>query len=494
MRRFRAPLLQTWQTAGAAFADIESRFDTAALRVDSISLWPIIRTTIRFGLSPLVRSRLGPISSRVVNVIERTKSQVGIGQSRTACDVEGISGSELLFLIYKASYEDLDGAKWHPVADLWRRKARARGLNLATFAFDGAPGTDPSNASPEDPKTIAPFGIERDLPIRELFGNYAVSLDAVDTVFGKSDMRACLNALVDRFGQRAVNEPRLRRLAAKVHSAERSLRPILAAISPKLILVQCYYSVEGWAACAAARQLGIAIIDLQHGVQGPLHEAYTFERDANRKLTTLPSGFLTWDAGSTRHLSTWVDAGTPIIQGVPPRLVDDAGAPAIEDDSETAPKRIVLYLAHRAEDLAPIERVALQLASANSPIELAVRVHPSDRSRLHRDNPQGRSGIAQFAAINVRRVVAVATAASSAVLEWSAKGYPALVTHPFGQALLEHAVAPELCLFEPLSQHALLRLAERAQSIPRQNIDLHGEFDQRATAAVEQIADLVLRH
>ncbi len=72
----------------------------------------------------------------------------------------------------------------------------------------------------------------------------------------------------------------------------------------RLLLVDCWYSREGWAAIHAARRLGILTVDIQHGLQGPGHFAYAQWRRRPEKgvYTTMPDAWWVWGKDDSENL------------------------------------------------------------------------------------------------------------------------------------------------------------------------------------------------
>ncbi len=67
---------------------------------------------------------------------------------------------------------------------------------------------------------------------------------------------------------------------------------ILKRIKPKVIVIVCYYDFRMMILCEAAKELGIPVIELQHGVIGKEHISYNFFR--KRKLKSFPDYIVTF--------------------------------------------------------------------------------------------------------------------------------------------------------------------------------------------------------
>jgi hypothetical protein len=99
----------------------------------------------------------------------------------------------------------------------------------------------------------------------------------------------------------------------------------LARARPRLVLVTAYYGLLGHGASWACRDLGIPIADVQHGVAGGAHHAYSWPNAQRRGFNTLPTGFLTWSdvECAQMRLATGDWAPTLLSIGNSWRLLDE---------------------------------------------------------------------------------------------------------------------------------------------------------------------------
>ena len=67
---------------------------------------------------------------------------------------------------------------------------------------------------------------------------------------------------------------------------------ILKKIKPKLIMIVCYYGFKMMLLCETAKELGIPVVELQHGTMGKEHIAYNFLK--KRRLKSFPDYIFTF--------------------------------------------------------------------------------------------------------------------------------------------------------------------------------------------------------
>lgn len=123
------------------------------------------------------------------------------------------------------------------------------------------------------------------------------------------------------------------------------------ARSPKLrgLLLTNYYNPHGWAAVAAAARLGIPSADVQHGVQGPYHHAYSWPEISGRVPNTLPQYYLCWTEEDVANLRQHVGWGDKAMLAGPSCFQLDALASRKEKMAGPASEALERYRSGAAE-------------------------------------------------------------------------------------------------------------------------------------------------
>jgi hypothetical protein len=97
--------------------------------------------------------------------------------------------------------------------------------------------------------------------------------------------------------------------AARIAAVSKYFRRRLVRLRPKLVFIVSYYAIEGYALVKACRELGIATIDLQHGVQGRIHPGYgQFTVAPADGYQLLPDYFWSWSNEEAEVISEWSTA------------------------------------------------------------------------------------------------------------------------------------------------------------------------------------------
>lgn len=229
-------------------------------------------------------------------------------------------------------------------------------------------------------------------------------------------------------------------------------RTLFTITRPRAFFVVCFYGGETMAACLAARQLGIATVDIQHGAAGgsayyPYVGWKTLPRDG---YALLPDVFWCWTESDLEAVRRWSDASggrhRAVVAGN--QLLAswrDGVAPGMEDyDARVRRARgsrtgiDLLVTLNGFEDDAKLDRLAA-LCRDHRELVFWLRAHPSRPERRERV----RAALARVGADAIvdeatdlplysllRHVRVHATEISSTVIEAEAFGVPTVLFHP----------------------------------------------------------------
>lgn len=119
---------------------------------------------------------------------------------------------------------------------------------------------------------------------------------------------------------------------------------IFKKVQPRYCFGLCYYSIPLLGMNAAAHELDIISVDMQHGTQGKLHAAYTFNKVPKEGYNVLPREFWCWDLGSYSELLSWTQgtshevriSGNPWFESLLKK--DQKSLPSLPQD-----KPLILY-------------------------------------------------------------------------------------------------------------------------------------------------------
>ena len=444
--------------------DAEQRFDVASWRHAQLDLWPTLKTS--FLLRANNRRILeradgsGQILARTSEMMRRTPMASFFRRLKARPFPERLPTTDILFCLAGSSFEAGPDGPEHKIAAPWLLAARQGGLRTLTLLTDGA----------------WPEAIAMDHGGRTFMAAYPVShwSRANTPVDNKKLFADCdglpffLEQVERRFGSAVLSRNKVFLLTRHIQQVRAFYKRFLETARPRVIIVQCCYGVAGWGLIAAAHDRGVPVFDLQHGMQGPSHEAYTFPAGRAARANTLPHGYLTWDQLSKQHLDSWVGEPRRVIAGVPFRLALHAlrqGATGRHRPQEAEKRRrpYIVYLAHYNDDYRAVEQFAREQAHR---IRLVIRPHPLGKRHKEAGAIQTDTGLVDM----LDQADGAITSLSSAVLEAHEMGLPVLVTHAYGRFLLQPVLPSGRVIFGPLDPDhitallALARTPDRADS------------------------------
>lgn len=99
----------------------------------------------------------------------------------------------------------------------------------------------------------------------------------------------------------------------------------LKILKPRLVVLECWYSLDKMALSIAAHKMGISVVDVQHGVAGgsDSHQAYIDWHNMPRKgYEVMPDYIWGWEQADCDAIARWgEDKVTPIFGGRPMNLI-----------------------------------------------------------------------------------------------------------------------------------------------------------------------------
>ena len=155
----------------------------------------------------------------------------------------------------------------------------------------------------------------------------------------------------------------------------------LDMVHPRAVMFVCYYETCYLSMISACRARGIPTVDLQHGMNGTVHAAYTHWTSLLASgYDVLPDWFLTWGDASSNNLRRWWSAPTRHRALVGGRRDIDVSAP-LSDQAAVA------MLAERAASAARCILITMQDEPLDTQLLEEMRTAPSDWLWLVRPHP-----------------------------------------------------------------------------------------------------------
>jgi hypothetical protein len=296
-------------------------------------------------------------------------------------------------------------------------------------------------------------------------------LGAVPVHLGARDDLA--SALSRRgFDAQAFSGPRVASDAVRIRRFSSAYRRRLTKTKPRLAFLVSYYSLEGMAFVRACRELGIPVVDLQHGVQGEWHPAYAAWPHPGlcKCHMLLPDAFWVWSAWKAAVIERWSGGSGhfPVVGGNPwlgvrstdSELPGASTAMTTARDLHTRAEGRPVVLVTLQFGLVPdeqLEPLVKLLEDAGGRLMFWARLHPAmlERREEIRRRPQAAGRPFELDACSdlpllplLTQSDAHLTHSSSTVIEAAQRGLRSLITSAYGVELYTPLVEQGLAMLE----------------------------------------------
>lgn len=289
---------------------VEAATDVNALSFGDLKLWPLMRRMHHF-----TRVRKDPKQpAKLQDLKSRSFSGFGLEWSghpldrKLIMDWQGraISGAEpvdVLFVSRLLDHTDqMDGLPYNRLIDPWLYRCRNEIKTLKVEFFESGQEFSADRFEPTYGYELPPW---EDIDLMRGMPTEVDGFGPVIDVFRKvSDQPPTFNGLSSYL-------PRL-------WARKKTFSELLSRVKPKLVCVICYYSPDMLALVWACRDLGIPVVDIQHGQQGAYHALYNHWTVAPvQGYDLVPDYFFCWD----ERIRTIQKAGLPSPRQRPHSIV-----------------------------------------------------------------------------------------------------------------------------------------------------------------------------
>lgn len=482
---------------------VEQHFPVLQWTVAGIPLWPLAR--IRWFLHEWAHHYVTPTPAVSASGAARRRLQrlclapaaatIADLQDSTGRD-RGPSRRDIVFLSDGVSYARLGGRWVDRFCDPLIALARQRGLSSALWVPSHEWRTPRAS-----PSTFVQPLVDRGNAIgalRSLFDAGGTQLPGHAALLASMESRGLHTSPLA--ARKLVSDGlRVRALADRYGR-------LLQRARPRLAFVVGYYSVEAMAFVLACRELGIVTTDIQHGVQGELHPAYSGWPAAPDGLhALLPDAFWVWSAWEQEAIQQWCKATrhAALVGGNPwMRLWNGTEPwPGVEGDVSRARKlkaqaglrpTVLVTLQYgfsAAEQLEPLARL---LREAGESVQFWVRLHPLMLERREEVRAllqaAGSCDLDEPSDLALQALLPLAdvhmTHSSSVVIEAAQFGVRSVITTLFGAELFRRHCEAGWAEVQTGDAATLLDTLRRVAAAPRKPAD---DSTASAGAALDQL-------
>lgn len=433
------------EAAVATIQEIERNHRVSEWTVAGVRVWPFARVRLGYGVSSTVLGLPYARNDRVVaragaatrKALRAVPTIVDAARERDAPSVDA------LFVSDGTSILAHEGVRYERYCDPLREELAERGISSMLLV----PGAHRREGFAAPVAMTQPTMDLAKLRGAARWRTSALDLPDYDRVAARlGDIGITRFLPSRRFLQVSV---------AMLLAMSRVAKRWLLRTRPEVVFVVDYYKLESMAFVLACSELGVPSVDVQHGLQGPFHLAYSgWAAVPAEGYDLVPDYFWVWSDREARLIDEWrpehrhaaIVGGNPFLRmwfDRPSTRLDPARQAAEQLPSAAPPGRTVLWTLHGLETDRELDDIATAIASAPSTFRWWVRAHPINPAGARQAQAAlERAGVGEFAITDgvasaplfglLSRVDVHVTAFSSVVMDAAALGVPSVVTDPHG--------------------------------------------------------------
>lgn len=285
---------------------VENRLDLQNLIVEGIHIWPYLRFNLVMRLNMEILEN-DPNKEKYINrIIQKLKLIPYNVVSLFVSFVKGMYTKyrkvDVVFLTDSSAKRLKKNDKWYdvfvdPLIEFYD------GINEDTFSFETSQRFIFKDPSYESKHTIADKMVL--LYIKSLLTNRRIKFDdtflaeykSYCTILKEEGKQYLLPSLMD-----------IRMEFSYISELANYFEKRLKLLKPKIVFLVPYNGYSGKALISVCKKLSILTVDIQHGVQGYYHPAYSsFENIPSNSFNVLPDVFLTWTEDDNKKILEWAN-------------------------------------------------------------------------------------------------------------------------------------------------------------------------------------------
>ncbi len=293
------------------FDTVEREFGAADWRVRDVHLWPVVRVRWFFSIWAAMYggNTAGARGSTVGAAVRQARAVLSgtFGKALAVlrdrrCTDPGTDARDAVFLSDGVSFVGIDGVQYERFCDPLITHLRSRGLGTLLVS--------PTH-SYKGPRASPSLFVQGALDGANWCG--LLGAEQIDRELELPRLAEAQQWLVERgLAAEYFSRRRIARDASRLLALERVFGRILERSGPRLAFVVSYYYLEGFAFVLACRRRRIPVVDIQHGVQGPLHPGYgRMPPPPPTGFGVVPDIFWVWSGDESDTIGAWAGGDGP---------------------------------------------------------------------------------------------------------------------------------------------------------------------------------------
>jgi len=265
--------------------DLENRFNPQDWKIDDVDIWPVLRVNLHYELS----AKLIKMSGRERSFKQKVTRALGAFSSIFE---KKAKPAKILMVSDGISYTKIDSYLYERFCDPIISILEVKSVTWLKWNLSGN-----LNGSWK----YKAFNIEGALDLRFIFSK----MDQVKLVNQIPNFKEFIIFIMKETGI-CWSEDKINKQINQFISIEKWYLKQLKLIKPSLVIIVSYYSDRGMALIKACRSLNIQTADIQHGVQGEMHMAYSnWQKVPITGYNTLPNDFIVWSEAESEAIKKW---------------------------------------------------------------------------------------------------------------------------------------------------------------------------------------------
>lgn len=457
------------------YLDIEQRFDVENWEIDGVKLWPFIRienfmllSFKALGAKPsttrsyryafkIVKSKFDYLYARISDFKKGTKSK---------------KNTDIVFLSDGMSYINLNDKWYNKFCDPIASEFSAKGFTSVRFDLSHnfyIPLYSPSIfIQPQIDNIIIKLLVWSKIVVpkfaNEKWGDFEVFIT---------------DSFVNENFISIPSKKSIRKKIAKINKLKNFHIKKLKKINPKLGFVVNFYGDDQMAFTLACKELNIPTVDIQHGVQGPLHLSYgNWSKVPATGYTQMPNYFWVWSNNEKEAIDEWshtIEGNNAVVVGnlFSQLWKDNASEMVVDFDrkfenlkKDKTKESVLMTLSPHTDSL--MSETWEVIKKTQHDYNWFIRLHPGMVKDISSITDQlSQLGITQYEISEstrlplqtiLRNVDAHITCQSSCVIEAANFGVLSIITSEYGQSLYKDQIVSQEAFFVKKVDDIILEL------------------------------------
>lgn len=288
---------------------LEQKYPVSEWAVNDVTLWPLIRVRLLsylYGKGEKVDNKKKSFNKilSIEKILNKSQSALALLSgfySYYSLRKKFQKGIDVIFLSYVTHRQEVNGIYYNRFCDIFFEKALNKSYRPILIEFKSG------NQDIKSPRSQEGDVVEGDNAInfynkllRKRKRNYKVQLECYDGFLREIEVAWGSGAAKN------ISKEKILDSAQRIDIFADFFSSLFKYSKPKVALCVSYYSSHAQALILSTYRNNIPSVDIQHGIQGHLHEAYgNWSKLPVNGYNLIPNYFWNWDTKSADTIAEW---------------------------------------------------------------------------------------------------------------------------------------------------------------------------------------------